>query len=170
MARKLSLSKILSDLRAKFTPRQIQNRTGVPAKTQADIIAGRTSGATYDAPLRASRKRGDQNKSPDAKLPRLPEAEDVVELKRLKTSPSRYAPGSPQHTFTTNYHRDLQAAKKAAKRRGEKFTVAQFDEAVMALRRERRRLNGTYDQSADGALARYLYLVGIGDRPMAVES
>lgn len=167
MARKKLLSSIIDGLRERgWTPRQILDRTGVPVKTQADIRAGRTSGVTYEASLRKSNKydRG----TPPKSVRRLKEAEEIVELKRLKVDPSRYAGDARQFAKSLNYRHDLEKARAAAKRRGEKLTVAEFDALVMAVKAEGNK--ATRDMSASGPMARYLYAIGITDRLIAVES
>jgi hypothetical protein len=160
------LSSIVNGLRERgWTPRQILDRTGVPVKTQADIRAGRTSGATYEASLRKS-NRYDRG-APPARIRRLQEAEDIVELKRIKRDP-RLAKDSRSFSSSLNYRRDKAKAQEAARRRKEKFSVAEFDALVMAMRAEDRK--GRPDHSAGGPLSRYMYMIGTTDRVMAVDS
>lgn len=170
MGRKLTIRGMLSDLRKRFTPDQILNRTGIPKKTQTEIMGGRTSGSTYERPLRDSRRRGDHKRGSGTGLKRLPSADDLVELKRLKSNPARWAADPRQFARSLNYRRDLAKARDAAKRRGEKFKTENYDNAVLRLSAERRKLRGRFDPSAGGAMSHYLYTIGQTDRMMAVES
>ncbi len=75
--------------------------------------------------------------------------------------------GDPSNTSAggRNYRADLQRAKQAASRRGEKFDRAKFDSNIARMRNAERRSNERSE-----ALGQYLYDTDRADTPEPVDS
>lgn len=62
--------KIIADMRAQgWSPKQIQERTGVPVRTQNDILKGRSNGQKHLSVLREARRAGGKSTPPAEIVP-----------------------------------------------------------------------------------------------------